>query len=187
MLKRIVCLTKGIKNVDTYNNSGNNRSWCRGFRHLSRNVAVSFFSRIPIVSFYPNTLRAIRELKALPDIEQTTSGILHTSTLKQGDPYFRSISKIIRTIHQVDSLDEIKFKHSEEFLTGFDRITNKPIYQGGEYIIELLNNNMLQARVQNVDAQFSDVKHEIDRIARKRLAAVIFIFGIAAVLVGVLT
>ncbi|GAI54507.1 unnamed protein product, partial [marine sediment metagenome] len=36
------------------------------------------------------------------------------------------------------------------------------------------------------DDQFLDIKQELNRIARKRLAIVVVIFGIAAVLIGVL-
>jgi len=116
-MNKVRLWVRGI-NVGTYNSSGNNRSWSRVYHDLSRNATLSFFSRIPIVSFYPNTLRAIGKLKALPDIEQTISGILYTSTLRKGDACFRSISKIIRavywTAYTVSSVD-FRMNASEYF------------------------------------------------------------------------
>lgn len=152
----------------------------------NRNAALSFFSRIPIVSFYPNTLRAIGILKSSADIEQTLAGQLHTSTLKKGDAYFSSISKIISTAYNAPGFDEIRLKRSEGYLTGINILTQKLIIEGGDCFVELLKNNEIQKRIDNIDDQFSDIRRELNRIARKRLAIAVLVFGLAAVLVEVL-
>ncbi len=157
--------------------------WSTGY--LSRNIAVPFFLRIPIVSFYSKTLLAIGILKSLPDTERTISGILYTSRLGTNDTNFISISKIIKTVYKVQDFDEIKFNRTEQHLTGLEGISNKPIFHGGECFIELFKNNKIQATLYVKDDEFSDIKRELDRIARKRLAIVVLIFGIAAVLFGI--
>ena len=52
--------------------------------------------------------------------------------------------------------------------------------------MELLNQGNIQNTIHVIDSQFSDIKRELDKMMRKRLAILALIFTIAAVLVGVL-
>jgi hypothetical protein len=176
---------RGIKHDDfSHSIFGTYRNNCRCYCHLPRNFALSFFSRIPIVSFYTNTLEAIGILKTLPDKEHNLlSGTFNTSSIKKGGIYFKNISKIIHLVYQIPAFDEIKLKRSEQHLIAWE---NKPIFHGGEYSIELLAKGELQATIYNIDDQFSAITKELDRMVRKRLAIVVLLFGGAAVLIGVL-
>ena len=99
---------------------------------------------------------------------------------------FNSISKIIQKVYQVQFFDEIKLRRTEQHLTELDQISLKPVFTGGDCFIELLENGEVKASLYEIDEEFSDIKRELDRIARKRLAVAVFIFGVAAVITGVL-
>ena len=71
-------------------------------------------------------------------------------------------------------------------MINFEPSIGKPIFQGGEYALELLNQGNIQNTIHVIDSQFSDIKRELDKMMRKRLAILALIFTIAAVLVGVL-
>lgn len=178
-------LWKGIRNVNINDNFRCYCDWYGWSSRLSRVVALSFFSKIPIVSFYPNTLLAIGKLQELPDTENSINGMLNTSTIKSDDLYFQSISKIIKSFYKVQDFDKIVLKRSEQFVTGYNQITQRPTFTGGESFLELLKDNKIVARFQDM-YDFTNIKKELDRIARKRLAVGVIIFGLIAVLVGVL-
>jgi hypothetical protein len=179
-------LYKRSKHVNFNYCTGNNSLYFRVCNYLSRSFAIPFFSKIPIVSFYPKTIQAIGVLKTLPDKENTPNGILYSSTLKTNAEGFESLREIIQKVYKIPAFDQITFKRTQQFMTGLDQTSNKPIYYGGDCFIELRNADKVRATLYEIDDDFSDIKRELDRIVRKRLAIVAFIFGLAAILVGVL-
>jgi hypothetical protein len=185
-MNNFITWVRSKKHDSISNYSGNSGWWLRVNNYLSRSPALLFFLKFPIVSFYPNTLQAMGMLNTLPDIEETISGKLNTSTLKRGNAYFRDISEIILNVYKVSVFDEIKFKRSGQSLLGFEATIGKPVFHGGEYSLELINQGKVQSTIYEIDGQFLDIKRELDRMMRKRLAILALIFAIAAVLVGVL-
>jgi len=151
---------KGAKNVGTKNSYGSNTNSRSGYRHLPRSVALSFFSIIPMVSFYPKTLRAIGKLQ-------------NSGTLKICDPCFNSISKIIQVIMRPMVFNE-----------RYDEMKFKPIDNGNEFTIELWNNNKLQG-TNRTDYNFSDIRRVLDSEVRKRLAIVILILACLLLWLGI--
>ncbi len=186
MLNRVRLWVRGYQNVYRSNHFRSNRCWYWYAYHLSRGFALSFFSICPIVSFYPKSLHAIGRLNLLPEIEHTLSGKLNVGTLKKDDSSFKSLAKVIgKTYKFEEAFDEIKLKKTEKFFTGWDSKKDIPIYSGGEYYLELLKTPQTLRKIL-INEQFSEVKRELDRTARKYLAIAFVIVGLVAILIGVL-
>jgi len=100
------------------------------------------------------------------------------STLKKGDLLFADLRLIVQKVENIHTqLDEIRLESTEKFLVGINHNTDSPVYEGGKYYLRLLRDDKT-IKLVPIDEDFLDIKRELDRMARKRLAITFVIVGL---------
>lgn len=154
-------------------------------------LGCSCFTICPKLSFYPKTVKAIRELQLKPFSQFQPAEIGGLSerafnSLIVNNPLFANLAKIIKEKYEIqETIDEIRLEQTEQFITGVDRNNGGLTYDGGDYYLGLLRKG---ERVESVkiDYDFSEVYKVLNDIAQKRLAITFLIIGIIAVVGGFL-